>query len=76
MRGVCARRLGALGPQCGGGTVRGGGGGGGHAMVLAHAGAGGEAQLAALLAAWLLWFGGLRLSESLQARAQRPMIQG
>lgn len=45
-------------------------------MVLAHAGAGGEAQLAALLAAWLLWFGGLRLSESLQARAQRPMIQG
>jgi hypothetical protein len=38
-------------------------------MVLAHAGAGGEAQLAALLAAWLLWFGGLRLSESLQARA-------
>ncbi|KAK9839530.1 hypothetical protein WJX81_007502 [Elliptochloris bilobata] len=38
-----------------------------HSMVLAHVGPGGEAQLAALLAAWLLWFGGLRLADSLQA---------
>lgn len=37
-------------------------------MVLAHLGAGGEAQLAALLSAWLLWYGGLRLGDSLQAR--------
>ena len=40
-----------------------------HSMVLAHVGPGGEAQLAALLAAWLLWFGGLRLNDSLQAWA-------
>ena len=40
-------------------------------MVLAHVGPGGEAQLAALLAAWLLWFGGLRLGDMMQAH---PLI--
>lgn len=57
------RRLGALHQRGGSG-----GGGGGHSMVLAHTGAGGEAQLAALLAAWLAWFGGLRVGDALQAR--------
>ena len=53
-------RLGALREERSGGEA--------HSMVLAHLGAGGEAQLAALLSAWLLWYGGLRLSDSLQAR--------
>ena len=60
---------GQCGGQCGGGDAA------CHSMVLAHVGAGGEAQLAALLAAWLLWFGGLRLGESLQARALLTVVQ-
>ena len=55
---------GQCGGQCGGGDAA------CHSMVLAHVGPGGEAQLAALLAAWLLWFCGLRLGDSLQARAR------